>query len=477
MSAGGDRLKFELRPHSSERRSTTCALMILIDGEPAWPVPGETEALVEIQIDDLLAHLTDFWKPLMLRQVYPIDAAPSRPSTLRSIAEAEWEHMQPEAAAAEDEAITRFEEAHDLSHAFAGLYGLPPFWMMRSGEDYILESSRALWRLPFDDVRASLNATGDWICARLHEADAERWQDAIAAWQERDAGDAAGLLAWSTGLDRDLATSLLKEGALEPPQNFNDAANDNDELRIAARMAGALPADQIREIIGLARQFAGHEAEALKALAADAQAMIAERFPHAKPFEQGEAAARFVRERLSITADRAVKVFEMATSLGIELRHNPAEPPSLDGLAIWGPRHGPGVFLNEASGRILGRDDRDVEASLGARVTMAHELCHLLLDGEHALSAIEVLKARMPAGVEQRAKSFAGEFLVPTDIAAEFWHRAKRPVDRAGLDAVVRELIEIYEVTRSVAAWKVEHAARRHAVDLSATLDSVAPHR
>lgn len=477
MSVHSERLRFDLRPHRSGRRPTTCALMIVIDGEAAWPVPGEDEALVEIQIDDLLAHLTDFWKPLMLRQIYPIDAALSRPSALRSIAETEWERMQPEAAAAQDEAIIRFEEAHDLSQAFAGLYGLPSFWMMRSGDNYILESSRALWRLPFDVVRATLSATGDWICARLHEADAERWQDAIAAWNERDAGDAAGLLAWSTGLDRDLATSLLKEGALEAPQNFNDAANDNDELRIAARMAGALPADQIREIIGLARQFAGHDAEALKALATDAQAMITERLPHAKPFEQGEAAARFLRERLSLPTDRAVNVFEVTASLGIELRHRPAEPPSLEGLAIWGPRHGPGVFLNEASGRILGRDDRNLEASLGARVTMAHELCHLLLDGEHALSAIEVLKARMPAGVEQRAKSFAGEFLLPTDIAEEFWHRAARPVDRAGLDGVVRELIEIYEVTRSVAAWKVEHAARRHAVDLGATLDSVAPHR
>src|ERR1019366_3575730 len=72
----------------------------------------------------------------------------------------------------------------------------------------------------------------------------------------------------------------------------------------------------------------------------------------------------------------------------------------------------------------------EVECSPGARVTLAHELCHLLLDGRHALSAIEVLKARMPAGVEQRAKSFAGEFLLPSHVAAEHWLVADRPQGR-----------------------------------------------
>lgn len=477
MAPEAQHLRLDLRPLKAHGRVTTCAFAIQIDGQPVWPAWGEDDARVEIQIDDLLAHLTDFWKPLMLRQVYPIDDHIVRPSALRSAAEARWAELQPEVVAAEDEAVSHFEEAHDLANAFAGLFGLPHFWMMRSGDEYVLEAARTLWRLPFEDVRTSLSQAGDWICERL-AGDADRWAEAITAWHERDQGDPAALLAWSTGLDRDLATSLLSEGALDAPQNFNDAVNDNDELRIAARMAGALPPDQIREIIGLARQFAGREAGTLKALAEDARALVAERFDRAAPFEQGEATARFLRERLDIPADRAVLVFDICRDLGVELRHAEAEPPSLDGLAIWGPRHGPGVFLNEASRRILGRDDTaDVQTSYGARVTMAHELCHLLLDGDHALSAIEVLKARMPAGVEQRAKSFAGEFLLPTDIAADFWHEAKRPSDRRGLDAVVQELVRIYGVTRSVAAWKIEHAARRHEIDLRATLDSVAPHR
>ena len=110
-------------------------------------------------------------------------------------------------------------------------------------------------------------------------------------------------------------------------------------------------------------------------------------------------------------------------------------------------------------------------------MTLAHELCHLLLDGRHALSAIEVLKARMPAGVEQRAKSFAGEFLLPSHVAAEHWLVADRPQGRQGVEAVVVELTEDLVVTRSVAAWKLEHGAASYDVQLGAILDAVAPRR
>jgi hypothetical protein len=477
MVVATPRLNLDLRPHEKRGRTSTCSLTIYVDDVAVWPVLGEEEAHVEILIDDLLAHLTEFWKPLMLRQVFPIDVSTSRPSDLRREAERRWAELPPATVEVEEDAVSRFEEAHDLARAFAGIYGLPPFWVLRSGEQFVLETSGQIWHLPFIDVAAALTTTGDWISNRLAHADRKRWEATVAAWHKRDAGDPVGLLAWSAGLDRKLAATLVDEGTLEAPRDFDDAANDNDELRIAARMAGALPLDQIREIIGLARQFAANKAWNLRDLSKLCFDHISEEFSRAAPFQQGEAAARFVRERLEIPADQFVKVFEIIAGLGIELRHAPAEPPTLAGLAIWGNRYGPGVFLNESSGRILRREDKNVTTSLGARVTLAHELCHLLLDGGHALSAIEVLKARMPAGVEQRAKSFAGELLLPTKTAGWHWREAGCPSNRTDLDLLVKKLVDIFLVTRSVAAWKVEHAARADNVDLGVVLDAVAPRR
>jgi len=472
------RLALDLRPHETQGPTTTCTLIIYIDGIAVWPVRGEETARFELQIDDLLAHLTDFWKPLMLRQVYPVAVNPFRPSDLRREAERRWAELPPATVEVEEDALSRFEEAHDLARAFAGIYGLPSFWVLRSGEHFIVETSGALWRLPFAHVRTALASAGDWICDRLAHADGDRWGAAIAAWRERSAGDAAGLLAWSTGLDRTLATTLIQEGALDAPRDFDDAADDNDELRIAARMAGALPPDQVRRIIALARQFELREAAPLRDLADACQEHIETEHHAALPFQQGEAAAHFARERLNVPADRAVEVFRIAERLGIDVRHTLAEPPTLDGLAIWGKRFGPGVFLNESSRRILSHANQSVIDSPGARVTLAHELCHLLLDGAHALSAIEVLKARIPLSIEQRAKSFAGEFLLPTQVAGRHWQDAGQPTNRTELDKLMQILISQYGVTRSVAAWKVEHAAARHfGVDLNVILDAVAPRR
>ena len=462
-----NRINLNLQASEERGRATTRNFAISIDGDIVWPVRGEDETFLEIQIDDLLAHLTDFWKPLMLRQVYPINVNPLRPSGLRREAERRWGELPGTIVAAEQEVVSHFEEAHDLSNAFAGIYGLPPFWLLRSRDEFILETSDALWRLPFAEVRRALVSAGDEICMLLAQTDLQRWSAAIAAWNSRNLGDQASLLAWSAGLDRILAQNLIEEGELEAPSDFEDAANDNDELRIAARIAGALPPDQIREIIRLARQFNPREAINLRRLSNSCIDYVAEHHVRARPFEQGEAAARYVREQLEIPdTNQPVQVFEIAANLGIELRHEHAEPSTLDGLAIWGCRHGPGVFLNEASSRILRSDEKHIVSSLGARVTIAHELCHLLLDSRHSLSAIEVLKARMPAGIEQRAKSFAGEFLLPTSTASRHWHNAGRPQNQAKLDILIQELGQTYLVTRSVAAWKVEHAARDHNVDL-----------
>ncbi|PZW38730.1 Zn-dependent peptidase ImmA (M78 family) [Humitalea rosea] len=455
---------------------TTCALSICVGSMPVWPVPGEPDAELEIQVDDFLAHLTEFWKPLMLRQVYPIDVNPLKPSDLRREAMKRWSERQPEIAEREEESVSAFEEAHDLARAFAGLFEVPPFWLFRSGLEMICETGRQLWRLPFDDVRSALSAIGDQICDRLEAADGARWAAAVGAWRERDRGDATGLLAWSIGLNRDLAGSLIADGTLAAPLDFEDVANDNDELRIAARMAGALPPDQIREIISLARSFQKHEAGSLRQVASACISHLTS-LSDRRPFAEGEATARFVREWFGIADHHPLDIFAFAENLGIELRTLAAEPPTLDGLAVWGSRHGPGALLNTGSRRVLPNGTRDVRDSAGARVTLAHEICHLLLDGQNALSAVEVLKSRMPLRIEQRAKSFAGEILLPSKAAADAWYEAGKPRRHGEVGQLVSDLAERFQVTRSVAAWKLEHGLEHLDIDISATLDAVAPWR
>lgn len=473
MKAAALELDFVLTPLAD--RVTTSRLAIQIQGTPVWPVEGDDAASLEIQIDDLLSHLAEHWHPLMLRQVYPIAVTPPKPSQLRAEAVKRWEGEPLSVAEREDSQVIAFEDAHDLARAFAGMFDLPSFWIVRSGDMMLCETNRDVRAVPFVAARKALEALGDKIAATLRASDADRWDLLLAAWERRDEGDEATLLAWSAGIDFELASALISDGSLAPPRDFNDAANDNDELRIAARMAGAVSSDQLRSILDLARAFEKSEAPALVRLSQRCSTYIRERFGRDRSFIQGQVAARFARERLKLGADGYVDIFDVVQKLAIQVHVTSASPPTLDGLAIWGNRHGPGIFLNVASER----HDRDVDppGNDAMRVTMAHELCHLLLDGGHAVSAVDVLRSRMPISREQRAKSFAGEFLLPSGTAASAWFGADRPKDVKRLDDLLSDLMQRFGVTRSVAAWKLDHGLQYHEIDLGPTLDAIARYR
>jgi hypothetical protein len=109
-----------------------------------------------------------------------------------------------------------------------------------------------------------------------------------------------------------------------------------------------------------------------------------------------------------------------------------------------------------------------------ARVTQAHELCHLLLDRGHGFTAVEVLQSRMPIRIEQRARAFAAEFLLPAPLAIEIWMGAGKPFEHVNLDRLLRQLSRRFGVSRSVAGWQLEHGASQYdREDLSAALDDV----
>ncbi len=149
------------------------------------------------------------------------------------------------------------------------------------------------------------------------EVDASKWDRLVAAWHRRDAGDEVNLLSWSASLRPAVAETLIKQGLIKPPRSFADAANDYDELLIAARMAGALPTNQIVEILSLARRFDHHPAERLDTLSVAAIDHLHGLSPM-KPFGEGEELARFVRHWLKIGPSEPLNIFDIAISLGME---------------------------------------------------------------------------------------------------------------------------------------------------------------
>jgi hypothetical protein len=476
MTVNAD-FKFNLEPVDGLERPLTFEFGIEIFGQIAWPVRGEPDQAIEIQIDDLFAFLVEFWKPLLLRQTYPVGLRPARPSHIWRDAARRWEGQPEGVVEQEAREVAAFEEAQDFSQAFGGLFDLPPFWMLREGNRMICDSGYHLDRVPFNLVCDELTRIGDAIAGQLMQLDADRWDEIVAAWNGRHDSDEASLVAWSASLDREVAETLIDRGLIKPPRSVNEAANDNDELLIAARMAGTLPADQIAEIVDIARSFRKRSAVPLDELSKKCMAYISSQPSTMAPYGQGEDIARVTRDYLGVGPSEPIDIFSLMRELGIEIAWKSVEPSTFDGLAIAGGQFGPGAFLNANSSRIKTKGILELECDPGARVTLAHEFCHLLVDRNHPLSAVEVLRSRMPASIEARAKSFAGEFLLPAITAATLWDQAGAPVVANELEVVLQELADTFGVSFSVAAWKLEHGSGDDRRRLRPVLDVLAPYR
>ena len=458
--------------------TTLASITLLIDGTPSWPISGEDTDEFEWFADELLSHLTECWKPLILRQTYPIAVQPERPSFLMADAAKRWASLSEALVESEQKEVMAFEDVHNLANAFGGITGLLPLWFLRDQNRMIIDTQERLWHVPLKAAIAALTVAGDTIAERLLRSKNDKWEKLLRAWKLREKGDPTLLLALTIGRDRATATTLLDEKVLEAPASLADAANDDDELRIAARMAGPLPLNQIRKVIDTVRSchhFSTPELTASSAAAIDF--LNSETLQDVRPHVHGEELAKWFRRYLSVSPSRAVDPFSILKSQGIDCRIIDFGFAALYAIAVWGPKHGPAVLLNGDQTRIASFFTSIWQRG-AIRVNAAHELCHLLVDSRHGFSAVDVLGGRMPPRMEQRAKAFAAEFLLPNSEAGEIWREAGSPIEIDAVRHVVTRLCAIYKVTDSVASWQLEHGVSPyHQETLTHVLDQIVPHR
>jgi hypothetical protein len=451
---------------------------VAADDLAMWPVWGDATSRLEVYVDDLLSYLTEFWQPLILRQHYPLPVALDRPSRLRPEIEQGWGALPEEHINTQEEAVAAFEEAHNLATSFGGQFNLPDLWLFRQGERLLVETADRLIRVEINVAIADLSALGDTIAERLASADYPKWARLVRRWHERDGGDPDQMLAWASGLSRLGARRLVQAGLLQPVSSVADAANDDDELRIAARMTGALPVAEIERLLTRASLIPARSAPALERLSRDAMDILNGEAADQKPFEQGVRIARMVRDHLRIGTLKRVDPLPMLFYANdIYVRFEELGLANLDAIAIWGRRHGPGVLVNKSSRRLRLTSGREVAGQGAARVTIAHELCHLLVDREQALGAVDILNGRMPLLVEQRARAFAAELMLPSEAAAQMWRESNFDPGKDGVLSVLKRLTQRFGVTTSIAAWQLEHGLHDEIPNLGFLLDQIVPNR
>ena len=447
-------LRFQIRwspGEATDALEASCGeLGAWVDNECVWgKAEGETWTGVEWPLIEVLEHLSRVWPFLIHEERDPfgiIDPASAPPSRLRALLEAQW-RLNP--STDEDERLlARFELTHDLSKAFNGAW--PPFlWLVRCGAKFLIESTQVLrW---FDDclIIQSLEQLGDEIADKIQPYTDGRGLAALNQWSQRRNTSLRRLLNISTGLP----VPILEEISGNLPFDIFWELNNSQpfecrELVAAARMASqCLSTKSLSNVLGFLRETKRHETPKLDAFCQEYTSRFANR-PFEKPYEEGHFAAEWLREKEHLGTAPLVESELLLNSWNVEIGRLALDERGIDAIAAWGPLHGPLVLLNTNGSHVR---------HLGAlNVTLAHEICHLIIDRQEALPVAEVLGGKVMESVEARARAFAAELLLPRSQAYMFF---RDQVDRGyKIESVVRQLSRRFMVSKEVVAWQIRNA-------------------
>jgi Zn-dependent peptidase ImmA (M78 family) len=401
----------------------------------------ENQGSVEWTWVDLLEWLGKNWAYLLCEQTFPFQVAASDMSTLMRELEKRWEDMLETRVEDEEEQAHRFFNRHDLAAAFKGVF-FPAVFIMRQGllvEIIRAESNKPL-RLPLSKVVTDLEQIGNHLAELAGVASEGRGPAAASQWQARTQQLEHKALSLLTGLS---AADLKHLNADNDPSFWEQGQTAHfadSELMAAARMTrGVLPLEAQSQLIERIRQLPKFNTVELDALV---QAFAADFKEIGKPYDQGYWAAIWLRRKLGLQEADKAQPAEYLQAWGVQIEHFEMPGSKLAALACWGTQHGPAILINKAPDNVPAHIH-------GENTTLAHEICHLLMDRSRALPVAEVLNGNTPERLEKRARAFAAEFLLPRAGAATVVRHATT------LQAAVSELSDTYAVSQELVCWQI----------------------
>jgi hypothetical protein len=402
----------------------------------------------------LLEFLARNWPWLMLEETYPIPVNPLFPGSLRREAEQRWEKddLPEEVIDREDEEVYRFLCRHDLAMGLKGLF-VPAVILMRQGQQFML-SCPAL-RLdvlrPADEIIATLTQLGDHLAKEVADSTDPRAVLARDLWQRRQKRLRQSVVRLRTGLDA-AALEHLTQGTAANDDYWeidSDRPEADTAMLAAARMtAGHIDIEAQRDLLQRIRRFPPRPHPVLDALCTR---LVNEFNETGRPFVQGYRLAEWLRGALGLEPDAPADPGRLLRDWGVTVDVIDLPDCSLEAIAAWGPRHGPVILHRPVTDQTMGHERPYTRTRLGS--TLAHEICHLLIDRERALPVAEVLGGRSPEYPEKRARAFAAEFLLPREAAAAQVRSART------LGDALCELQERFDVSRELAAWQITNSS------------------
>lgn len=429
-------LKWSPKSGSSAADVTRGRLRVSLAGSSVW---GGDQG-IEWTWVELLEHFARFWPDLILEEGDPLGLnVPIE--TLRAAAGVRWLALTEQQHEQEEETLWAYLEAHDLA---AGLQGVFPsaLFVTREGNGIRFASRDTVVLVEAQQAETTLQRLGDAIATRLELAQDERAKRARELWSERENVDPGRFTRLLTGLSDEELGDLppIQHAKLLVP-DFRSARQPTELLAVARMSAGALSSKDRSEVLEWVIAAPQIWTQPIERLSAETASMLSGLADH-PPHQQGVEVARWFRGQFRHPNERFEPEHLLRNDWKVSIIERKLGTGHVDAICSWGPKHGPAILLNRTSRRAR---------LLGRRATLAHEIGHLLMDRDKALPLGEVLGGRLPVSVEQRAKAFAAELLIPQSVACQ----AILDADDVVLAADV--LSGHFGASREIVAWQARN--------------------
>lgn len=413
-----------------------------VQGVAVWN--GEDNGPVQWTWIDLLEWLGCNWPWILLEQHYPVPVAPLHIGQLLQASENRWEDMSEDRVEEEEMEVHRFLGRHDLASGLKGIF-LPTVLLLRQGNAFevVVPDQRMSRTIPFETVLRDLEEIGEGIAARAGGKQNGRNQKAVALWNQRRSQLQQKAIQVHSGLSDDIRNIVEQQGdanfwELDASQPFQES-----EVLAAARMTRRiLTPEHQRTLLLLIKE---QQKKSTPGLDQISEKLLSEFKEIGKPHDQGHWAAQWLRRELNCGAAGRLEPEKLLGEWGVPIRERELADSPIHAVACWGPRHGPAIILNTHEASTASHPN-------GRRTTLAHEICHLLIDRSEALPVAEVLNGATPERLEKRARAFAAELLLPRSIAA------KNVREASDVQTAIEQLSKDYAVSRELVCWQIHNS-------------------
>src|SRR5262249_45112049 len=280
---------------------------------------------------------------------------------------------------------------------------LPMLFLLREGDFMLVATSHGPERLAFETTLSTLEALGNVIADRLKGAvNNERAKNILDAWKRRNEVPIFDRVEIASGLSRSAVEAIAREDNFEAFWDVHPDTFAPNELMAAARMVGRLLSDDdTRIVVENVKSMPFVKTESLNRLSELAEVQLS-LHKLAVAHEQGRLLAEWFRALPDVVEhDGTVDPERLLGKWNVKLSEIALKSENLDALCAWGSKHGPSIVINKNGGRAHFRT--------GRRSSLAHEICHLLVDRRGSLPLTEALGGEVPEVPEQRANAFAAE--------------------------------------------------------------------